>query len=110
MKKKKWNLSGVTPETWARTIFLLVSLANQVLAVLGRGQIELTESQIYQAVSLIALIVSAIMAGWKNNSYTVSAQAGDVTMHAVEEQAAAGDPEYIEKADPHTTDHYHGAG
>jgi len=31
-------------------------------------------------------------------------------MHAVEEQAAAGDPEYIEKADPHTTDHYHGVG
>ena len=43
MKKKTINMEGVSPESWARTIFLMIALINQVLAVLGKGQIEIAE-------------------------------------------------------------------
>lgn len=63
--KKRFNLVGVTPETWARTIVLLLALINQILAIFGKGQIEVAESDIYQICSLIATVCSSIWAWWK---------------------------------------------
>lgn len=104
--KKKINLSGVTPETWARTIVLFIALINQILAILGKGQIDIAENDIYQVVSLIATFASAIWAWWKNNSFSEGAQNGDAVMHALE----AGELEYTEKAYQPDTDHYAGRG
>lgn len=104
--KKKIDFSGVTPETWARTIVLFIALINQILAILGRGQIEIAESDIYQIASLIATFASAIWAWWKNNSFSTGAQNGDAVMHAYEE----GELEYSQKAYQPDTDHYTGRG
>ena len=106
MKKKTINMEGVSPESWARTIFLMIALINQVLAVLGKGQIEIAESTIYQICTLIATVISAIMAWWKNNSFSKSAQVADVVMHDLETPI-----EYIQKANqPDTDHHYPGVG
>lgn len=106
MNKKKINLEGVTPETWARTIVLLIALINQVLAILGKGKIEIAESDIYQICTLVFTFVSAIWSWWKNNSFSVSAQDGDAVMKSLEE----GEIPYIEKANQPDTDHHHEVG
>lgn len=106
MKKKVINLDGVSPESWARTIILVIALVNQILAVLGKDQIKIAESDIYQICSLIATIVSAIWAWWKNNSFSKSAQVADVVMKDLETPI-----EYIKKANqPDTDHHYPGVG
>ena len=60
----------IETDTIARTIVLALALLNQILAVMGRGTIDIAESDIYQIVSLIATIASALWAWWKNNSFT----------------------------------------
>lgn len=104
--KKKINLEGVTPETWARTIIMILALVNQFLMIFGKEQIPFAEDSIYQFISMIATAVSTLWVWWKNNSFSVSAQDGDRVMKALE----SGELEYTEKTNPHTTDHYHGVG
>jgi len=60
----------IETDTIARTIVLALALLNQILAVMGRGTIDIAESDVYQIASLVATIVSAIWAWWKNNSFT----------------------------------------
>lgn len=106
MNKKVINFAGVTPETWARTIVLFIALVNQVLAILGKGQIEIAENDIYQICTLIFTFVSAIWAWWKNNSFSISAQEGDAVMHAHED----GELEYTEKLVSDTDHEHHEVG
>lgn len=101
--KKKIDLSNVTPDTWARTILLFLALINQLLAIFGKGQIEIAESDVYQICTIIFTIISAVAAWWKNNSFSQSAQVGDIVMHSIE----GGELEYTGKTNPHTTDHEH---
>lgn len=73
-----WDkLKSVTPDTWARTICLLLALVNQCLATFGKGALPFTDDQVYQIVSLIATIVTGAIAWWKNNSFTQNAIAAD---------------------------------
>lgn len=99
---KKIDFSGVTPETWARTIILLIALINQVLAILGKGKIDIAENDIYQICTLIATVISTIWAWWKNNSFSVSAQQADAIMATLEQ----GEFEYDIKL-PSDIDHEH---
>lgn len=103
--KKNINLAGVTPETWARTIVLFIALINQILAIMGKGQIEIAESDIYQICSLVFTVISTIWAWWKNNSFSLSAQDGDKVMKALE----SGELEYTPKPEPET-EHHHEVG
>jgi len=73
----------ITKGTIARTIILILALVNQVLAILGKGSIDIADDTIYQLCSLIATIVTAAAAWWKNNSFTKAAIAGDDTKNAV---------------------------
>ena len=103
--KKNINFAGVTPETWARTIVLFIALINQILAIMGKGQIEIAESDIYQICSLVFTGISTIWAWWKNNSFSLSAQDGDKVMKALE----SGELEYTPKPEPET-EHHHEVG
>lgn len=60
----------IQPDTIARTIVLALALLNQLLAIFGKGSIQIAESDIYQVVSIIWTIVSAVIAWWWNNSFT----------------------------------------
>ena len=79
------NLKNVSKDTWARTVFLFLSLTNQFLAVFGKDTLDFTEDEIYQAVSLLATIISTLMAWWKNNSFSETAQAADVVLKNLNE-------------------------
>ena len=73
----------VSPDTIARTIVLALALINQILAIFGKGTIDITENDIYQVVSIIFTIVSAIAAWWYNNSFTKHAIRADDYMKAL---------------------------
>lgn len=64
-------------DTIARTIVLVIVLINMVLDIFGIAPIEIREDIVYQAVSAIAMIVAAIWAWWKNNSFTKEAKTAD---------------------------------
>ena len=68
----------IQPDTIARTIVLALALLNQVLAIAGRGTLDIAENDIYQIVSLAWTIVSSIVAWWYNNSFTKHAIRADM--------------------------------
>ena len=67
----------VAPDTIARTIILALALINQLLAVFGKGTIQIAENDVYQVVSLVWTIGSALAAWWYNNSFTKHAIRAD---------------------------------
>ena len=73
----------IAPDTLARTIVLALALLNQVLAVSGKGTIEIAESDIYQGVSIVFTIVAAIAAWWYNNSFTKHAIRADAYLDSL---------------------------
>ena len=70
-------MNTVKTETIARTIFLFIALANQMLAIAGKEILPVTEDQVYQVVSIIVTIAAAVLAWWKNNSFTKAAIEAD---------------------------------
>lgn len=67
----------VSYQTIARTVVLVLALVNQILVSTGKVPLNLDESVIYDAVSLAFTIVSAVVACWKNNSFTSNAIEAD---------------------------------
>ena len=67
----------VKTETIIRTIVLILALANRALAICGKEKIPVTDDEIYQLVTLIITIGSALWAWWKNNSFTKPAIKAD---------------------------------
>jgi SPP1 family holin len=59
---------------------LILALANQVLAIYGKQKIPITEDEVYQLITLIITIGSAMWAWWKNNSFTQPAIKADEYM------------------------------
>lgn len=74
------KIKTVTPDTWARTICLLIALVNQCLAIFGKEALPFAENDIYQVVSLLATIITGAIAWWKNNSFTEAAKNADALL------------------------------
>lgn len=70
-------MSQVKTDTIVRTIVLIIALANQILAIIGKEAFPITEDQVYQVVTLIVTIGASVWAWWKNNSFTKAAIEGD---------------------------------
>ena len=79
--KRKINLKGVSAQTWARTLVLLVALVAQLLVVLGKRQ-EGIDIDRWQEVATYALtLIGAVWSWWKNNSFTDAAQKADEVLN-----------------------------
>ena len=76
----------ITAGTVARTIILALALVNQVLSALGRPLLPIEDAQVETLVTTAWTVIAALVAWWKNNSFTAAAQAGDQTMR--EERAS----------------------
>lgn len=76
----------ISAETIARTIVLFIAILNQILAILGKNRLEIAESDIYQIVTLVFTIGSAVWAWWKNNSFTQNALKADEFMKELKEK------------------------
>lgn len=71
---------NITAGTLARTIILALALINQVLSVTGHPVLPIEDAQIETLVTTGWTVVAAIVAYWKNNSWTAAAKAGDEVM------------------------------
>ena len=66
-------MNNVTTGTIARTIVLILALANQVLAMCGKQVLNIADDDIYQIVSIVFTISASVWSWWKNNSFSVNA-------------------------------------
>ena len=67
----------IAPDTIARTIVLALALINQLLINTGKTPIPIMEDDVYQLVSIIFTIVTAVIAWWYNNSFSQKAIRAD---------------------------------
>ena len=70
----------VTAGTIARTIVLALALINQLLTAFGYNVIDISTETINTLISTIFTIVTALIAFWKNNSFTQAAIEADEVM------------------------------
>lgn len=69
--------NGVSAGTIARTVCLILALVNQVLVMFDMVPIDLAEDTVYEGVSIVFTVVTALVAWWKNNSFTQKAIEAD---------------------------------
>jgi len=67
----------VKKDTIIRTVVLGIALFNQVLMANGKSIFPIDETQITEAIGIGFTVVSAIVAWWKNNSFTAPAIEAD---------------------------------
>lgn len=73
MKKKP------SAATIARTIILVLAIANNALAIAGKSPLPITNEEVTEFVSFAFTTAAALVAWWKNNSFTQNAIAADET-------------------------------
>ena len=59
-----------------RLIVLVILIINQTLITLGYEPLPFSDEQVYEAVSIVALVVMTLYSWWKNNNMTDVALAG----------------------------------
>lgn len=74
---KKINLKGVTAQTWARTLVLLLALISQLAVILGKRSEAIDIDQWQEYVTYAFTVGASLVAWWKNNSFTGNAQKAD---------------------------------
>ena len=72
--------SNITSGTIIRTIILGLALLNQCFSMAGIPILPIEDAQIESLVSTGWTIVAAIIAWWKNNSFTKAAILADTTL------------------------------
>lgn len=77
--------NNISAGTIARTIVLLLALANQVLAMCGKQVLNISDDDIYQVVSIVFTIGASAVAWWKNNSFSQTALKADKVMAELKE-------------------------
>lgn len=71
----------ITAGTIARTICLALALINQVLVMTGHSVIPIEDGTVEVLVTNFATIATALVAWWKNNSFTQKAIVADKQLH-----------------------------
>lgn len=74
---KKINLKGVTAQTWARTLVLILALISQLAVILGKRSEAIDIEKWQEYVTYIFGVAASIWSWWKNNSFTKNAQVAD---------------------------------
>ena len=70
----------VTPGTIARTLILALALINQILTASGHSIIAVSDDDINTLITTGFTVISALLAWWKNNSFTRPALKADGVM------------------------------
>lgn len=82
---KKINLKGVTAQTWARTIVLLLALISQLLVVVGKRSEAIDVDQWQEYATYILTVIGSVWSWWQNNSFTNKAQEADKVLNGGDE-------------------------
>lgn len=70
----------ISTGTWIRTICLALAIINKILVWRGVSPLPIDDEMVTAIVSDLAIIITSIIAWWKNNSFTMAAILGDETM------------------------------
>ena len=73
----------ISAGTIARTACLLLALTNQVLSACGKPVLPIESQTVEQLVTAGITTVTALIAWWKNNSFTQAALEADKTYEKV---------------------------
>lgn len=82
MEEKKKISTG----TIIRTVVLALALLNQILTSTGHSPIPIDDDTVTEFLSLSITVVSAIIAWWKNNSFTQNAILADEVLEELREK------------------------
>src|SRR5699024_4852884 len=82
MMKEVRNLTPKNNKTQGiiRLIVLVILLINQSLISFGYNPLPFSEEQIYEGLSSVALVVSAICSWWRHNNITPEAEQAQVEL------------------------------
>ena len=83
------SIMTISAGTIARTICLCLALVNQILTATGHSVINISDESINTLISTGFTIVTAIVAWWKNNSFTQSALKADEVMREGKENGGS---------------------
>ena len=86
MKAYTYNAPTISAGTIARTACLLLALANQLLSALGKPVLPIESATVEQLVTAGITTVTALIAWWKNNSFTAAALEADKTYDRLKAQ------------------------
>ena len=86
MKAHTYNEPTISAGTVARTAVLLLALTNQVLSALGKPVLPIESATVEQLVTAGITTVAALIAWWKNNSFTAAALEADKTYDRLKAQ------------------------
>ena len=80
------NIHKISAATIARTACLLLALTNQVLSACGKPVLPIESATVEQLVTAGITTVTALIAWWKNNSFTAAALEADKTYDRLKAQ------------------------
>ena len=78
-------MKNITAGTIARTACLVLALVNQILMVLGYKVIDVSNDTVNTLITTGFTVVTALIAWWKNNSFTQAAIEADEVMRELKE-------------------------
>ena len=73
----------ISAGTIARTIILLLALINQCLSMAGVSPLPIEDEQVEAIITTAWTVIAALIAWWKNNSFTQAALAGDALKNEI---------------------------
>ena len=76
----------ISAATLARTAALALALTNQVLSACGKPVLPIESATVEQLVTAGITTVAALVAWWKNNSFTTAALEADKTYDRLKSQ------------------------
>ena len=71
----------VTAGTIARTAALVLTLLNTILTAAGKNPLPFSDTDAYSVVTAAATAIAAVIAWWKNNSFSKEAIKADEYMN-----------------------------
>ena len=77
MNAKTYTAPTISAGTITRTAVLLLALTNQILSACGKPILPIESATVEQLVTACITTVAALIAWWKNNSFTQAALAAD---------------------------------
>ena len=86
MKAHTYNEPTISAGTVARTTALLLALTNQLLSALGKPVLPIESETVEQLVTAGITSIAALVAWWKNNSFTAAALEADKTFDRLKAQ------------------------
>ena len=78
--------TNASAATWARTICLIVALLNSLLASFNKSPLPIESATVEQLVTAGITSIAALIAWWKNNSFTKEAIAADAEYDRLRKQ------------------------